>query len=339
MELPNGVSIVICTYNGVGRLRPTLEAIFSLKISADIPWELIIVDNASTDGTSDFCRNIVKERGFENNTRIVFEKNPGCNNARLRGLREVKYRWLLFCDDDNHLFDDYIEKGWKILSDHPEIGALGGQGVAVFENKKPDWFDRYHRSFAVGPQALNEGRIKNKYTKLYSAGTFFRKEALTFFYDNHFNTIMVGPNGNDLTRGEDTEWCFMLQLKNYQLWYSGDLKFYHFMTSSRMTWPYYMKLKEGISSGVAKMEAYTLFLSGKKPSNLSFIAHYYKCCFFQNLVWWQFKSKSLLGIKKYSQEELELGKVTTKTKAAAFRKHFSVTYSHFKQIKQLLSNT
>ncbi|MFM7645118.1 MAG: glycosyltransferase [Sphingomonadales bacterium] len=339
MGLPNGISIVICTYNGVRRLRPTLEAIFSLKISPEISWELIIVDNASTDGTTPFCENIIKEKGFEKKARIVFEQNPGCNHARLRGLRETSFRWLLFCDDDNHLFDDYFEKAWNTLNENPEIGALGGQGIALFENEKPIWFDRFHRSFAVGPQAIESGRLTNKFTKLYSAGTYFRKEALDFFYNNQFNTIMVGPQGNDLTRGEDTEWCFMLQLKGYQLWYNNDLKFYHYMTSSRMTWSYYLKLKQGISSGVAKLEAYTPFLSKAHPSFLSFFIHYGKCLIFQNVVWWQFVCKKMFGLKKYTQQEIVLGTVNNQAKALAFRRDFSITYKHFKQIKKLLSKS
>ena len=146
MNLPKGISIVICTYNGVKRLQPTLEAIFSLTIPPGLQWELIIVDNASTDNTSDFCKALVEQHHFHNNTRIVFESNPGCNNARLRGLQETKYEWLLFCDDDNHLFPDYLEKGWSILEHNPKIGVLGGQGVPLFENEKPEWFDQYSRS-------------------------------------------------------------------------------------------------------------------------------------------------------------------------------------------------
>ena len=67
MQLPNGISIVICTYNGVCRLGPTLKAIFSLKIDESIPWELIIIDNASTDNTSQFCLNLITEMVLEIN--------------------------------------------------------------------------------------------------------------------------------------------------------------------------------------------------------------------------------------------------------------------------------
>jgi cellulose synthase/poly-beta-1,6-N-acetylglucosamine synthase-like glycosyltransferase len=36
----------------------------------------------------------------------------------MRGLLEAQYKWLLFCDDDNHLFDDYLVNAWKILENN-----------------------------------------------------------------------------------------------------------------------------------------------------------------------------------------------------------------------------
>jgi glycosyltransferase involved in cell wall biosynthesis len=52
MSLLNGISLVICTFNGASRLKPTLEAIFNQEDQHQIPWELIIIDNASTDETA-----------------------------------------------------------------------------------------------------------------------------------------------------------------------------------------------------------------------------------------------------------------------------------------------
>jgi glycosyltransferase involved in cell wall biosynthesis len=46
----NGISIIICTYNGKQKLEETLLAI--LKLEATFSWELLIVDNASTDDTA-----------------------------------------------------------------------------------------------------------------------------------------------------------------------------------------------------------------------------------------------------------------------------------------------
>jgi glycosyltransferase involved in cell wall biosynthesis len=338
MSLPNGISVVICTYNGVARLQPTLEAIFTQKVDASIPWELIIIDNASTDGTTAFCQSLIDQYQFNDITRIIFEPKQGCNYSRLRGLNETNYKWLLFCDDDNHLFPDYIQKGWDILQQNESIGVLGGQGVALFESEKPSWFEQYCRSFAIGPQAKKEGQLQNRFTKLYSAGSFFRKEALMFYYNQHFSTIMVGPKGNELTRGEDTEWCFLIQLVGYDLWYSSDLKFYHFMTNGRMTWEYYLRLKAGIASGVGKLHSYEPFFKKKNPSKFEFIFSYLNALLTSNINWLQFSLRKKIQTARYSKDQLAIGNIINIGKARSYRNNFSEAYQHFKQLKRVLKN-
>ena len=100
MHSPNGISIVICTSNGVSRLEPTLKSIFALEIDNNIPWELLIIDNASSDNTFQFCEKLIEQNNFSNTTRILREPLAGCNYARHKGFNEASYKWLLFCDDD-----------------------------------------------------------------------------------------------------------------------------------------------------------------------------------------------------------------------------------------------
>ncbi len=339
MALPNGISIVICTYNGAKRLRPTLLSIFSQQTTVEIPWELIIVDNASTDDTAEFCRNMIESNSFENKSKIVFESRQGCNHARLKGLQEVQYKWLLFCDDDNHLYPDYLEKAWSILNDNETIGVLGGQGIPLFEDQKPDWFDKYSKSFAVGSQSKKEGKISiHSKSQLYSAGSFFRKEVLIKYYDNNYSTIMVGPNGKELTRGEDTEWCLMIQLADFDLWYSSELKFYHYMSKERMTWEYYLKLKTGIASGESRLFPYYLFLKSNKPSYTKFLFRYTQSLLYHNFIWLQFKIRSLIKPSRYSLDELSIGKKINKAKATAFNKDFINALLQFKSIKKIMQS-
>lgn len=336
MQLPDGISIVICTYNGVGRLQPTLKSIFSLQIDSSIPWELIIIDNASTDTTFQFCEDLINKNGFTFNSKVIHESLAGCNHARLRGLHEAKYKWLLFCDDDNHLFPDYIQKGWEILQNNTSIGVLGGQGIPLFESTKPDWFDKYSKSFAIGPQSNADGKLRNLNTKLYSAGSFFRKEALLYFYINNFTSIMTGPKGDDLSRGEDTEWCIMIELIGYELWYSQNLKFYHFMTDGRMQWMYYLRLKAGISAGSAKFVSYTPFIKRKNPNVFYFFAEYFNKTFFYTINWFQFLIRSKFNASRYSVEQHEIGNIVNRKKAFSYWNNFWKTYIHFRQLQKHL---
>ena len=336
-NLPNGISIVICTYNGVSKLEPTLKSIFSLQIDKSIDWELLIIDNASTDKTAEFCENLIQEYGFESHSRILLESKVGCNHARRRGIDEAKFKWLLFCDDDNHLFPDYIKNAWSILNSNPLIGALGGQGIGLFEDTKPEWFDRYSHSFAIGPQSIKGGKIKIKRAELYSAGTFFKKELLMHYFDANFNCLLIGRKGNIILGGEDVEFCLLIQLLGHEIWYSDELKFYHYMPKARMTWEYYLKLKAGMSSTSAFFVAYIPFFEKRAINNLVFYITYCRNFIFHHLVWFNFLLKSWIQPNRCGEEKRELGKIILKNKALSYHSNFKSTFSHFKQLRKVLN--
>jgi cellulose synthase/poly-beta-1,6-N-acetylglucosamine synthase-like glycosyltransferase len=53
-----GVSVVICCYNSSQRLPQTLGHLLAQECEVDLPWEVIVVDNASTDGTAEVARSV-----------------------------------------------------------------------------------------------------------------------------------------------------------------------------------------------------------------------------------------------------------------------------------------
>ncbi len=59
------ISVIVCCYNGVRRLRPTIEHLARQKCSATLSWELVFVDNASTDGSADFVRQFAISEPFQ----------------------------------------------------------------------------------------------------------------------------------------------------------------------------------------------------------------------------------------------------------------------------------
>lgn len=335
MTLREGISIVICTYNGKNRLQPTLESIFKQVVASDISWELIIIDNASTDETSEFCKQIIEKNKFSQPYKIITEPQQGCNHARLRGLQEIQYKWLLFCDDDNHLFPEYLQKGWEILNSHSNIGVLGGQGIPLFESQQPDWFGRYAASFAIGPQYKKNGVLpKNEKRKLYSAGSFFNATGLFLYYEKGFNTVMTGPKANELTRGEDTEWCIMLQLLGLDLVYVDELKFYHFMTTSRLQWSYYLTLKKGIASGAATISSYDSFVKNKKYSSFTFVFYYLFRLLYAYFILFQFNVRKRITPSRYAREEVEIGNQVNSATAKSYLRDFKIAYRHFTQLKE-----
>jgi glycosyltransferase involved in cell wall biosynthesis len=235
-----GVSVVICCYNSANRIKETLQVLAGQRFQASVFWEIILVDNASTDNTSEIARSTWNNLHTDIELRIVFEPKPGLGNARKKGIGETSCSFILFCDDDNWLDEHYVQRVYDILSSDPTIAACGGCGMPVFETQKPEWFDDYAEAFALGPQETNfeNGKILN----LYGAGLAINKHILDRLENSNFAPLMRGRVGNKLTSGEDTELTYAFVLMGYKLHYSPELKFRHYLPKERLNFSYLKKL-------------------------------------------------------------------------------------------------
>ncbi|MCR9082284.1 MAG: glycosyltransferase [Cyclobacteriaceae bacterium] len=248
-----GVSIVICTYNGKHRLEKTLT--YALRQSISFPYEVLVVDNASVDGTAEWVLDFKRQHDNKSIIRIVSEKKPGLSSARMRGIKEARYSLILFCDDDNWLASDYLEIGKRRFEELPELGALGGEGIPVFESQKPDWFDQFSHSYAVGDLGRKSG-ILPKGSAVYGAGCFFRKSVVNELLKKGWESILSDRKGDSLNSGGDVELCYAIQLLGYSVGFERKLKFHHFLEDRRLKWEYYLNLKKGISKSFPILESY-----------------------------------------------------------------------------------
>jgi glycosyltransferase involved in cell wall biosynthesis len=331
-----GFSIIVCTYNGANRLQPTLENIFNQNIPDGVLCELILVDNNSTDNTKEFAQELVKKFNFKDKFTYLNESRQGLNYAVKTGITAAKYKWVLLCDDDNHLDLNYIEIGSRILATNINIGALGGVGIPLFESTKPSWFDQYSGSFAIGAQNNIDGKIESKCAAIYGAGSFLRRDILLRFYDDGFQTIMSDRSGNKLTSGGDIERCFLIQLAGFDIWFDKSLVFQHLMPNGRMNWPYYLRLKAGIASGEALLSVYKQILENKNLNTVSFVFNYFKSFIFNILVFIKFKLSSTLNRSRYSSDTLDLGNVILPAKIKSYGNNINICIRHFRQIKHYL---
>lgn len=242
-----GISILISTYNGAPRLGETLDALAKLNI-ANIPFvELIIVDNASTDDTYTFSIEKWDRLGTPFPLTCLIEKTPGKINAQELGLTYTKGKYVIICDDDNSLFPDYLEIGYKYLEENPSIGVLGGQGIRANTQEYPEWFDQYSYFYGCAPQALKTGNVKPVRNVVYGAGMWFRFDAYQKTKELGYTFILTGRQGKKLIAGEDSELCWIIRFQNYEIWYIDEMKFYHHITSNRLTEEYRKKLILGMT--------------------------------------------------------------------------------------------
>jgi glycosyltransferase involved in cell wall biosynthesis len=142
------VSIIIPTYNRAALLVEALNSVFAQTYQN---FEIIIVDDGSTDGTLSVLNPLV-EQGL---IRYIYQQNRGESAARNHGIVEANGRYIAFLDSDDLFEPSKLEIQVKYLQDHSEIGLVHS-GFTKFDNdgndlgyRDPSWF-----SGKIYPQIL-----------------------------------------------------------------------------------------------------------------------------------------------------------------------------------------
>lgn len=112
------ISVIIPAYNEEARIAPCLRA---LQQQTVLPFEIIVVDNNSTDQTAAIVSRFP-------NIRLVHEQKQGLSHARNRGFAEARGDILARIDADAVVNNDWIEQVQTWFSQHPDGAAVTGYG-------------------------------------------------------------------------------------------------------------------------------------------------------------------------------------------------------------------
>lgn len=113
------VSIIVVSWNSIGFLG---ECLGSVREQTYKDWEIIVVDNASEDGTKELVR-----RSFPEVRLITLSQNLGFARAGNLGLAESRGECLLFLNPDVRLERDWLEKALPAFKINPRIGMVTGK--------------------------------------------------------------------------------------------------------------------------------------------------------------------------------------------------------------------
>ncbi len=261
MNQLKGVSVIICCYNSEGRITPTLEHLQKLK-SNEIQWELILVDNNSSDKTT-LVASQVWQKNPVAELKIVEEKTPGLMSARIKGVSVASYEIVSFIDDDNWVDASWVENVYRIFKNDASIGICGGESIAVFESDPPQWFTKFQNSFAVGRQQEQTGYVDDKKGYLWGAGLSIRKIAWHELFSSGFTSKLSGRKGASLTAGEDSEICLALISRGWKLWYDSSLKLQHYIPTVRLKEEYLVKMYIGFGKAEMILSVYRKYVANK----------------------------------------------------------------------------
>lgn len=248
-----GVSVVICTHNGATRIPAALAALRAQRVPPELGWEVILVDNASSDDSAEIAQNAWHEGPAP--LRVVREERLGLVHANRRGFLEARYELVSFVNDDNAVAADWVARVAELMTAHPEVGACGGFAEAGTTAPLPAWFERYRIHYAVGPQATAAGPLAAP-VALWGAGLSVRKAAWLALESNGFEPLAVGRQGAALGAGEDYELSHALRLAGWTLWYSPDLRIRHVIPAERLRWTYLRRLHRGFGAASVAHDPY-----------------------------------------------------------------------------------
>jgi GT2 family glycosyltransferase len=240
-----GISVVICSYNGGQLIKDTLRHLQKQTFTGNIDWEVILVDNASTDDLVQVAR---QSWHHDIPLYILSEPRPGVMYARQTVIQAARYSYVIFVDDDNHLAADYLQTAFDLMQAHPQAGAIGGLNHAVFEAPPPAWYATYQANFAIGPQAPGDGEVAHENRVLWGAGMVLRKSAWEQLDAAGFKPLLPSRTGEQLLSGEDSELCFLLRLFGWKLYYFSNLRLGHVMKTERLRWRYLCRLKHALGA-------------------------------------------------------------------------------------------
>jgi glucosyl-dolichyl phosphate glucuronosyltransferase len=139
------VSVVISTCSRRPLLAAALDSLLlRQRVPADLSYEIVIVDNNSTDDTRPFVLGLVDR--FPGRLRYVFEPRHGVSYGRNAGIRATRAPIIAFTDDDNEPDETWIATIVQVFARDPTLAAIGGKILPEWPSRVPAWLDRHHWS-------------------------------------------------------------------------------------------------------------------------------------------------------------------------------------------------
>jgi glycosyltransferase involved in cell wall biosynthesis len=148
------LSVVVATYNR----RALLSRVVAEMAKQTLPreqWELMVVDDGSTDGTESVGAELAKGQGV----RYIRQGNRGASAARNRGIREATGDVVVFTDDDCLVPPEWLERLAEGYARHPEVVGVGGGIVPEPAALRASAVARYELQISTGVYGAGEREV------------------------------------------------------------------------------------------------------------------------------------------------------------------------------------
>lgn len=230
-NIMKNVSIIIVSYNTRDILQKCIQSIYDSVISAT--FEIIVVDNASSDESSEMIKNEFKEVILIEN-----KENIGFAAANNMGIKKSNGNYLLFLNSDTFVFRNSIDSIFTFLNENLRAGA------ATCRVELPDGNidDASHRGF---PTPWNSLAHFSGLAKVFPKTKLFAGYSLGYLDKSTNHEIDACAGAYMMVRreageqvgwwdedyffyGEDIDFCYRLRQMNWEIWYVPSVKILHY---------------------------------------------------------------------------------------------------------------
>ena len=243
------LTVAIPTYNGENRLSQVLEKLKEQINTEHINWEVIIVDNNSTDGTAKLVKEYQKNWLVEVPLKYCFEAEQGICFARQRAINEAQGELVGFIDDDNPPFANWVSSANKFAQEHPKAGAFSSRIHGIFETNPPEELKEITFYLALvdrGSEPLMYEPRKKGLPP--GAGLVVRRDVWQKYVPAKL--LLIGKTKtNQMPIGEDAEALLYIYRAGWEIWYNPEMEIEHIIPSSRLEEKYLLGLMKIIGLG------------------------------------------------------------------------------------------
>ena len=248
------VSVIVATHNRAPQLRQTLEALIAQETPESLAWEILVVDNGSTDSTLEVFRTMAMLA--PGRLRYVFEPRLGKSQALNAGLAVARGGVIALTDDDVSPAADWVATAATVL-DTRDVDGAGGRILPRWEVEPPSWL--------LGSQLLLDCLAimdfdkpamlpisPGRHPQVWGANMVFRRQALAAL--GGFDT-RLGPVGGRRFCEEDCDIVRRMLAAGRSVAYDPALTVFHRIPRARLKRAYFRRLMWDMGEGRALASA------------------------------------------------------------------------------------